>query len=249
MIELKVELMKKRREYEESKKNPSTRQSKKLPTPPKGVQTIPQLTEEDLKRSREALEVKSRLYEKLEKGKVTESDLNASQRENLLVDFTWKGWNPETEDFEFSSDEEDVDDNPCKSRGKIDQNQLLQLLNTETIDRWIEYEDEFGRLRVAKLSHLRQIQQERQEVIDKLQSTTSHYDGDAEVRNKGVGFYRFAVADEEERRKQMKELTKLREETVEKRLKNLLIKEERRLRIESRLARLKERKSLIKEEE
>jgi len=253
MIELKAELMKKRREYEESKKNPSLKPVKKPTTvPTRSRSNIAQITEEDLKKSREALESKSRLYEKLEKGIVMENELNASQRENLMVDFAWKGWNPETEDFEFNfsdSDMEegsrDVDKNPNtnninESNSIIGVDQVFQMLNSET-DRWIEYEDEFGRIRVSKLSQLRKIQKEREEV-NRLRSITLHYDGDAEIRNKGVGFYQFA-GDEEERHNQMRELKKLREETVEKRMRTLLMKEERRLRIESRLSKLKERKS------
>lgn len=261
MIELKAELTKKKREYEESKKNPRPVSIAKKPitaVPSKGS-VPPQITEEEIKKSRDALEAKSRLYEKLEKGKLMESDLNASQRENLLVDFAWKGWNPKTEDFEFDIDSDsDSDesegvntDNPV-ARGRIGVDQVFELINNSSdSDRWIEYEDEFGRIRVTKLSHLRQIQKERQEVnqLQQLRSSTpSHYDGDAEVRNKGVGFYRFA-ADEEERQRQMRELKKLREETVEKRMRSLLMKEERRLRIESRLTKLKERKSQIKPEE
>lgn len=255
MIELKAELMKKKKEYEESKKNISLKSAvKKKPiTAVVSASKVSQVTEEDLKKSRDALEAKSRLYEKLEKGKLMESDLNASQRENLMVDFAWKGWNPETEDFEFNySDEEENSDSDkydrfnTESRGRFDIDQVFELINSET-DRWIEYEDEFGRIRVSKLSQLREIQKERDEVNKLRRSITSHYDGNAEVRNKGVGFYQFA-ADEEERREQMKELKKLREETVEKRMRTLLMKEERRLRIESRLTKLKERKLLIKEE-
>ena len=40
----------------------------------------------------------------------------------------------------------------------------------------------------------------------------THYDADAEVRNRGTGFYAFS-RDEEERKKQMEALKKAREET------------------------------------
>lgn len=260
MIELKAELMKKKREYEESKKNPRpvSIAKKSITSVPSKI-SVQQITEEELKKSRDALEAKSRLYEKLEKGKLMESDLNASQRENLLVDFAWKGWNPVTEDFEFyidsdsdSDESEGINTDNTVARGRIGFDQVFELINnsSDSSDRWIEYEDEFGRIRVTKLSHLRQVQKERQELnqFQQLRSSSSHYDGDAEVRNKGVGFYRFA-ADEAERQRQMRELKKLREETVEKRMRSLLVKEERRLRIENRLTKLKERKSKIKPEE
>lgn len=246
MIELKAELMKKKKEYEEAKKNP-----RKQPTREADVQksespvkiSTTQVTEEELKKSREALEAKSRLYKKLERGKLMESDLNSSQRENLMVDFAWKGWNPEAEDFEFSESDEDseIENDKIISDEKIIKiDQVLQMVKEPfDEDRWIEYEDEFGRTRVTKLSQFRQLQREHEEVNNFFR-LNSHYDGDAEIRNKGVAFYQFA-RDEEERQRQMSELKKLREETVEKRMRILLIKEQRRLRIESRLAKLKDR--------
>lgn len=163
-----------------------------------------------------------------------------------MVDFAWKGWNPETEDFEFnfsSEDEEETDYN----QKRLGIEQVFEILkeSRDGEDRWIEYEDEFGRVRVSKLSQLRQIQKEREEVNRQLRPITTHYDGDAEIRNKGVAFYQFA-RNEEQRQKQMAELKKLREETVERRMRTLIVKEQRRLRIESRLTKLKERKALEK---
>lgn len=247
MIELKAELLKKKKEYEEAKKmrsnvTGSKKQSKDEPIKIEQKDHVTEsknLTEEELKRSREALEAKSRLYHKLERGKLMESDLNKGQRENLMVDFAWKGWNPEKEDFDFdfSSDEEEEDHNEAE-KGKLKFDQVLDLIsrNEDSDDKWIEYEDEFGRTRVSKLGQIRQIQKERDEINNRfrLRSESTHYDGDAEIRNKGVGFYQF-VRDEEGRRRQMDELKRLREETVEKRMRTLLRKEQRRLRIEQRL--------------
>lgn len=249
MIELKAELIKKKQEYEEAKKNKQQRQQQRKLEPELNKATTPELPEsntsqDQLKQSREALEAKSRLYRRLESGKLMESDLNVAQRENLLVDFAWKGWNPETEDFDFD-DNYSSDSDEFESKRPLKMNQVAELLEKEEQeeDKWIEYEDEFGRTRVAKLSELRQIQKERQEVEShRISSSTAHYDGDAEIRNKGVGFYQFA-RNEEERQGQMRELRKLREETVEKRMKNLILKEQRRLKLESRLNRYKVRKS------
>ena len=244
MIELKAELMKKKKEYEETKKQKSIKPIKKLQNesePERKRSEISHVEEDLLKRSREALEAKSRLYSRLERGKLMESDLSSGQRENLMVDFAWKGWNPETEDFDFDHSEDDDSDKEEGNGNPLKMDQVIELLNnTKDETKWIEYEDEFGRTRVTKLSQLVQIQKERQEVQSAVSSSTSHYDGDAEIRNKGVGFYQFA-RDEEERKRQMGELRKLREETVEKRMRNLILKEERRLRIESRLKRLKNR--------
>lgn len=256
MIELKAELMKKKREYEEAKNKSTTKKpsnillkSKDEPIKIKSEDSDraierKKLTEEELKRSRDTLEAKARLYGRLERGKMMESDLNTSQRENLMVDFAWKGWNPEKEDFDFESDSSSDNDRSDPEKGKLGVDQVLEMINAGEIDndsdRWIEYEDEFGRLRVAKLGQLRQIQKDRDEVT-KLRSITGHYDGDAEIRNKGVGFYQFG-RDDGERGRQMAELRKLREETIERRVRTLLMKEQRRLRIESRLSRLKERR-------
>lgn len=250
MIELKAELMKKRKELEEAKNKTGTTANKlssQLKSKSKIVNEADQiferkeLTEEELKKSRESLEAKARLYQQLERGKLCEGDLSKTQRENLMVDFTYKGWDPEKEDFnfDFSSDEDYESDS---EKDKLGFEQVLKLINEdEDSNRWIEYEDEFGRARVAQLGQLRQIERDREEV-NKLRSETSHYDGDAEIRNKGVGFYRFAQ-NEEERRLQILELRKLREETIEKRMRTLLTKEQRRLRIEGRLSKLKERKT------
>lgn len=276
MIELKAELFKKRKEYEQSKKMGNrkltinkSRSVKSITSEitPEFVQLTnnknkKSLSEEDAQRSRDALEAKARLYNQLEKGRMLESDLSTGQRENLLVDFAWKGWNPETEDFDFSnsnSSSSDDEDKEVHEKQKLGIDQVLEMAEAagnESLDRWIEYEDEFGRTRVSKLSQLRKIQSEKQEIAkliqnrndtnDKLESLGSHYNGNAEIRNKGVGFYTFA-RDEIERKRQMQELRKLREETVEKRMRTLLMKEQRRIRIESRLIRLKERKSKVEE--
>lgn len=244
MIELKAELMKKKQEFEESKQKKQKTKTEQLKTVNKSIVERPssQLEEDQLKKSREALEIKSRLYHRLERGKLMESELSAGQRENLMVDFAWKGWNPETGDFEFESsdceNEEDFDIEASREPLKMDQ--VMELLETCTSeDKWIEYEDEFGRTRVSKLSQLRQDQADRQELCQTLNlSSSSHYDGDAEIRNKGVAFYQFA-RDEEERQRQMQELRKLREETVERRVRTLILKEQRKLKIESRLNRLR----------
>lgn len=257
MIELKAELMKKKQEYEESKRskqNIYTSQNKDLKsnvtrtTQPSSSSSSSSysscrssLEEDQLKNSRKALEAKTRLYNRLERGKLMESDLSAGQRDNLMVDFAWKGWNPETEDFEFDSDtysDSDIDNDNAKGPLKMDQ--VVGLLENGQEDKWIEYEDEFGRTRVSKLSQLRQLQADRQEIHQTLYQT-SHYDGDAEIRNKGVAFYQFA-RNEDERQRQMRELKKLREETLERRVRNLILREERRIKIESRLNRFKTRK-------
>lgn len=249
MIELKAELMKKRKEYEESKNRSKGTTSKvlkntKTMTTQSAVNrntkdiSLASVDEEELKRSREALEAKARLYKKLERGRMLESDLNTNQRENLMVDFAFKGWNTGTEEFDFPVDDTSDDDNPS-DRTMLGIDGVMKMIEEEleSDDKWVEYEDEFGRLRVCKLGHLRQLQKDRQQV-QSYQGDSKHYDGDAEIRNKGVAFYQFE-RDEEERTRQMSQLKKLREETVERRMRTLLVKEQRRLLLESRLSKLR----------
>jgi hypothetical protein len=61
----------------------------------------------------------------------------------------------------------------------------------------------------------------------------AHYDADAEVRNRGTGFYAFSQ-DEEERKKQMEELKKAREETQRRREKLAAREAERQAELEER---------------
>ena len=277
MIELKAELFKKRKEFEQSKnivnRKLTINKSRSVKSITSDVTSefvqlanknnTKSLSEKDAKRSRDVLEAKARLYNQLEKGRMLESDLSPGQRENLLVDFAWKGWNPETEDFDFinsNSSSSDDEDEEVHEKQKLGIDQVLEMAEAagnDSLDRWIEYEDEFGRTRVSKLSQLRIIQSEKEEIAKLIQNRSgtndkppeslgSHYNGNAEIRNKGVGFYTFA-RDEIERKRQMQELRKLREETVEKRMRTLLMKEQRRIRIASRLSRLKERKSKAEE--
>ncbi|KAJ5155556.1 hypothetical protein N7492_008359 [Penicillium capsulatum] len=60
-----------------------------------------------------------------------------------------------------------------------------------------------------------------------------HYDADAEVRNRGTGFYAFS-RDEEERKKQMDELLQARKETEERRQKSAAQAAKRQARLDER---------------
>lgn len=96
-------------------------------------------------------------------------------------------------------------------------------------DPWVEYEDEFGRTRTIRKSQLPQ-QRERSPSQspsrspsppppmndDKFEpadrASIRHYDSTREVRTRGVGFYQFAL-DDEERDEQMQRLNEIRQET------------------------------------
>lgn len=62
-----------------------------------------------------------------------------------------------------------------------------------------------------------------------------------EVRNHGVGYYQFSTI-EEERQEQMKTLDKLREQTMEQRLRAQKLKDKRKAALDARLAKVRERK-------
>jgi hypothetical protein len=62
-----------------------------------------------------------------------------------------------------------------------------------------------------------------------------------EIRNKGVGYYKFSM-DEIERQQQMRELQQLRQETLKEREQKHVQNEKRASMIEARLERLREKK-------
>ncbi|KAF3387231.1 hypothetical protein F1880_001032 [Penicillium rolfsii] len=66
-----------------------------------------------------------------------------------------------------------------------------------------------------------------------------HYDADAEVRNRGTGFYAFS-RDEEERKKQMEALEKARDETQQQREKVAARKAQRQAALEDRRRQIQE---------
>lgn len=96
----------------------------------------------------------------------------------------------------------------------------------------MEYVDEFGRTRIVRQSEVPTQQEDDDDLSsegssprlfvprdpDELATRADiiHYDSTKEVRTRGVGFYQFAL-DEEERAEQMRRLNELRQETEEAR--------------------------------
>lgn len=62
-----------------------------------------------------------------------------------------------------------------------------------------------------------------------------------EIRNHGVGYYQFST-NEEERQQQMKTLDKLRDQTMEQRVRTQKLKDKRKAALDARLAKVRERK-------
>jgi hypothetical protein len=192
--------------------------------------------QEVLDQSRRALEAKSRLYEQLERGTLDVQGLSTGQKDGLLVDFAWKGWNAETGEFDLDPNASDTSsDSDCQRSHGTQQS---------SSDDWIEYEDEFGRQRLVRRGDLAALAAERAEtarLLSRAQDEPLHYTEDFELRNRGVAFYRFA-GDERERVEQMGQLRRLRAETMETRTRLLALREQRRLHRERRLALLKHRR-------
>ncbi|KAI9298929.1 hypothetical protein K502DRAFT_361933 [Neoconidiobolus thromboides FSU 785] len=192
---------------------------------------------EDLERlelSKRTLEKKAKIYEKLlEEGK----EFNEMD-DNMLIDFEKKAWEQE---------------------GKTDNKK-----QDEDSEAWVEYIDEFGRTRVGRREEVeslkprndgpellskdmeRELERQRweKEMEEENANEYTHFDRDKELRNLGVGFYKFSK-DEDERAEQIKELTKLRKETELKRSLHTSIQNIKKSKIEERInkvAKLREKR-------
>lgn len=135
----------------------------------------------------------------------------------------------------------------------------------EAFEEMVEYEDEFGRTRSVRLNEWKRLEEERlsaARLIEQIReefdqgedvkeegARPAHYDDSIEVsRRKGIGFYRFSQA-EEERTKQMEELGRLRQDTVDARTRHMILEEQRQLAKEQRLQRIAERRRAAKLDE
>lgn len=70
----------------------------------------------------------------------------------------------------------------------------------------------------------------------------AHYDDTAEIRTKGIGFYRFSQ-NETDRQNQMSDLNTLRQNTLESRTRLMVLKENRKRMKEIRLKKVEERRN------
>ncbi|KAF7400375.1 hypothetical protein HZH66_005559 [Vespula vulgaris] len=152
LVGLKAELLRKQTEVKEAKAHIETTQTTKLKRKIKQVKSdhknsTKELTDvEDInahKKSKLVLEAKARLYTKLKKSK--------NSNENFLVDFTNKSDESEEEILK----EDDYDD-----------------MFTDPDDRWVEYEDCFGRTRKCLAKDL-PLMREKDELL-KQEITKKH---------------------------------------------------------------------------
>lgn len=225
--------------------------------------TLEMKQEEELAlvKSREMLEIKAKLYEKMASGSIVPDEEN----EEILVDFSRKAHR--SQNYETSTDDEEND-------------------KEHSGDELVEYEDEFGRTRLVKRKDLpkrgsevpapvdrpddnshwnkesdllsedmrREIERREWEEDTRREMESSkatiHYEDvrEGEIRNHGVAFFNFS-ADEETRVEQMKMLEQLREETASKKSEKQRIKEKRKEMLKARLAKVAARKGIALPEE
>ncbi|KAI9318816.1 hypothetical protein BX666DRAFT_2026237 [Dichotomocladium elegans] len=177
------------------------------------VQHIEEVESQSLERSRAALERKAKIYDQMRK-RVRHGSDDDDDDDDILIDFDRKYW-------EERKREEKESDPKRRKDSKEEEKE-----EDEDDDPWVEYEDEFGRTRTVRQS---QLPRERSpspaptnesrspspqprdtELADR--ASIRHYDSTREVRTRGVGFYQFAL-DDEERAEQMERLEALRQET------------------------------------
>ncbi|KAJ3105057.1 SAM domain and HD [Phlyctochytrium bullatum] len=219
-----------------------------------------------------ALQRKAAEYDKLKKkaeagedlGEDGDSDHDAKDPDKtLLVDFVEKTAQvqkskPTSKRKPFDSDDDDDDD------GKEDEDPWV-----ETVDQFgrtkIVRKSQADAMRMASgfvkssgnqaekgdadddgptmVSADMRMQQDREnwEAEAREDITPLHYDVSKEIRTMGVGYYAFAK-DETERQKQMEELKRIRDETINNRSKITIARDARKERLEERRALLRERK-------
>ncbi|KAG2178379.1 hypothetical protein INT44_001531 [Umbelopsis vinacea] len=187
-----------------------------------------------LEASRAALQRKAKIYEEMRKRRrYNDSD----DDDNQLIDF---------ESRPFSDSEGDEE----KSDGD---------------DPWVDYEDEFGRSRTVRQSQLPRPRSPSPQLTSEPaypvfstsdyearkregseEKETQRYDAEREIRTKGVGFYTFSK-DEEERKAQMEELKRLREQTETARSHTMSVSARRKQALEKNAAKINARRLLLQQ--
>uniref|UniRef100_A0A8D0B4C7 Coiled-coil domain containing 174 n=1 Tax=Salvator merianae TaxID=96440 RepID=A0A8D0B4C7_SALMN len=290
LVDLKAELFRKQEEFKKEKllkdagapvkpkatnKKPSiwTKQNKGVSD--RAEKDAEQKIEEQqtLDKSRQKLEEKAQLYEKMTKG-----DFPDEETEDLyLVDFTQKIINKQREVQDLCANE-----NARKAAQK--ENEEEERLSESEIpppqdptEEWVDYVDSLGRSRRCMkkdLPHLLELDKELQgkghmaegktllsedmrkelqrqqwerEEAEALKKPMGpiHYEDirENEARQLGVGYFAFA-RDQALRRKQMETLEMLREQTTDQRTKREHLKEKRKAALEARLSKIRAKKRL-----
>ncbi|KAL1619357.1 hypothetical protein SLS54_006634 [Diplodia seriata] len=217
------------------------------------------LDDATFKRSKRKMEEKARLYAAMKRGDVEDAD------ERYAVDFDRKWAEKHDEGDSETSSDEDAGSEPEElveyvdefgrtrqgTKGDVAREERRKKLMLDEPDRFtarpamptnIIYGDT---IQTAAFNPDETIAEKMAEIAAKREDTPpkdTHFDGRAEIRNKGTGFFHFSQ-DEEERKKQMEELEKERIETELRRAEREKKKDDRKREVEERRKALKERRS------
>ncbi|XP_020658460.3 coiled-coil domain-containing protein 174 isoform X1 [Pogona vitticeps] len=284
LVDLKAELFRKQEEFKKEKllkdagvpikpkvtnKKPSiwTKQNKGVSN--RAEKDAEQKIEEQqtLDKSRQKLEEKAQLYEKMTKG-----DFPDEETEDLyLVDFTQKIIDKQKEIQELGANE-------AARKATTENGKEEQLSETDIpppqdpSEEWVDYVDSLGRSRRCMKKDLPHLLQMDKELRGKRQMTEEktllsddmkrelkrqewereeeealkkpmgpiHYEDirEHEARQLGVGYFAFS-RDQALRKKQMETLEMLREQTTDQRTKREHLKEKRKAILEARLSKLR----------
>ncbi|KAI9139441.1 hypothetical protein BKA69DRAFT_633594 [Paraphysoderma sedebokerense] len=173
-----------------------------------------------------------KVYER-KQGLVQESSSDEeSGSKDKIQETSMQEKNSDESESEYSDrmdEEQEYDHVPSRTQNQppISSEETYTILTPNDPDPLIELTDEFGRARTIRLSELPRHQpQPSEDYMDQEYESyeparldepfIKRYNNRAEIRTVGVGFYQFSL-DEEERKRQMEELRKLRQETLRKR--------------------------------
>ncbi|KAK0662763.1 hypothetical protein DIS24_g1634 [Lasiodiplodia hormozganensis] len=217
------------------------------------------LDEATWKRSKRKMEEKARLYAAMKRGDVEDMD------ERYAVDFDRKWAEKHGKGESDTSSDEDADSEPEElveyvdefgrtrkgTRADVAREERRKKSMLDEPDRFtarpampsnIIYGDT---IQSAAFNPDETVAEKMAEIAAKREDTPpkdTHFDGKAEIRNKGTGFFHFSQ-DEEERKKQMEELERERQETERRRAERERKKEDRKKEVEERRKALKEKRS------
>lgn len=214
-----------------------------------------------LRRSREQLEKKAKLYEAMRSGEALDAyDEEQDEEKKPLVDFDRKYF--QERDLERQKEVAAAASQQKRKRHDDDDD------DDDDNDPWVEFEDEFGRTRIIRRSELPSTEQQHHHHSDDSdydseeeenkaylvaqqrykaadRSNMNHFEADREIRTKGVGFYQFSK-DEQERRAQMDKLNRLRTETENARNSQASASSKRKQMLAQNAEKIRARKAALK---
>ncbi|XP_029193544.2 coiled-coil domain-containing protein 174-like [Acropora millepora] len=209
-----------------------------------------------LQKSKQVLEAKAALYDKMAQGEIEdEEDVEGEGR--FLVDFHRKVYSKEEESEQNSKGLKDEDIPPPSGPDEewvdyVDSLGRERRCLRKDLKQLQDMDKDFTAARKSPPTLLsedmrrelmrQQWEKEEEEAMNKPVGPLHYQDiRFDEIRTHGVGYYQFST-NEEERQEQMKALDKLREQTLEQRVRAQKLKEKRKAALDARLAKVRERK-------